>query len=188
MATTARLITAEELLDMREEECRYELVRGKLISRLWAGVRYAIASSNLLFSLGMHIRENKLGTTYPANTGFQIESDPDHVRAPSVAFVNSKRMKLVKSDFETYRDRYFPGAPDLAVEVVIPSDTYFYIEDKVADWLNAGTRMVIVVNADLQTAAVYRSSTDITILTEADMLDGDDVVPGWCMPVSEIFE
>ncbi len=188
MATTARLMTAEELLEMREEECRYELVRGKLISRLWAGVRYAIASSNLLFSLGMHIRANKLGKTYPANTGFQIESDPDHVRAPSVAFVNDERMKPVMRDFETYRDRYFPGAPDLAVEVVIPSDTYFYIEDKVADWLNTGTRMVIVVNADLQTAAVYRSPTDVTILTEADTLDGGDVVPGWRMPVSEIFE
>lgn len=188
MATTARLMTADELLDMPENEVRYELVRGELVSRQWAGVRYAIASSNLLFSLGMHVRENKLGTTYPANTGFQIESNPDHVRAPSVAFVNSKRMKLVKRDFETYRERYFPGAPDLAVEVVIPSDTYFYIEDKVADWLNTGTRMVIVVNADLQTAAVYRSPTDAIVLTEADTLDGGDVVPGWSMPVSEIFE
>lgn len=94
----------------------------------------------------------------------------------------------MKSDFETYRDRYFPGAPDLAVEVVIPSDTYFYIEDKVADWLNTGTRMIIVVNADLQTAAVYRSPTDVVILTETDTLDGGDVVPGWRMAVSEVFE
>ena len=189
MTTTAtRLVTAEKLLAMPKGEVRYELVRGELVSRQWAGVRYAIASSNMLFSLLMHVKENKLGQTYPGNTGFQIESDPDHVRAPSVAFVNSERMKLVKSDFETYRDRYFPGAPDLAVEVVIPSDTYFYIEDKVADWLGAGARMVIVVNADPQTATVYRSPTDITILTEADTLDGGDVVPGWRMSVSEIFE
>ena len=64
MATTARLITADELLEMREEECRYELVRGKLISRLWAGVRYGLASANLLFSLGMHIREGNYIPNY----------------------------------------------------------------------------------------------------------------------------
>lgn len=188
MATTARLVTAEELIAMPKSEVRYELVRGELVSRQWAGVRYAIASSNMLFSLHMHVKEDKLGQTYPANTGFQIESDPDHVRAPSVAFVSSERMKPVKSDFEKYRDRYFPGAPDLAVEVAIPSDTYFYIEDKVADWLNTGARVVIVVNADHKTAAVYRSPTDVVILTEADTLDGGDVVPGWQMRVSEIFE
>ena len=187
MATTARLVTAEELLDMREDECRYELVRGELVSRLWSGVRYAIASSNILFSLLTHTKENNLGMAYPANTGFQIESNPDHVRAPSAAFAGLDRMKLVEND-DPRCDRYFPGAPDLAVEVVIPSDLYFYIEEKIADWLSTGARMVIVVNADLRAAKVYRSRTDVTVLTEADTLDGGDVVPGWSMPVSEIFD
>ena len=188
MTTATRLMTAEELLAMPKGEVRYELVRGELVSRLWAGVRDGIASANVMESLYTHARQNKLGMVYPGNTGFQIESDPDHVRAPSVAFVNSERVKLVKRDFETYRYRYFPGAPDLAGEVVIPSDTYFYIEDKVADWLNTGARMVIVVNAGLETVKVYRSLTDVSVLTEADTLDGGDVVPGWRMAVAEIFE
>ena len=84
-------------------------------------------------------------------------------------------------------DRYFPGPPDLAVEVVIPSDTYFYIEEKIADWLDAGARMVIVVNADIRTVKVFSSPTDAAILTEEDTLDGGDVVPGWEMPVADIF-
>ena len=187
MAAAVRLMTAEELLGMKEEECRYELVRGALVSRQWAGVRYANASSNILFSLLMHTKESDLGMTYPANVGFQIETDPDHVRAPSAAFVNSQRMKLVKRD-ESYRDSYFPGAPDLAVEVVIPSDTYYYMDGKIADWLNVGARMVIVVIADIPMVKVYRSPTDFNVLTETDTLDGGDVVPGWSMPVSEIFD
>ena len=84
---------------------------------------------NILFCLPMHRMSDKLGMPYPAETGFQIETDPDHVRAPSAAFVGPERMKLVENDDPRY-DRYFPGPPDLAVEVVIPSDTYFYIEEK----------------------------------------------------------
>ena len=187
MTTATRLMTAEELLAMPEEECRYELVRGKLISRQWAGARDGIASSNILFNLYGYTKENNLGMTYPANVGFQIESDPDHVRAPSVAFVESERVEVARSD-EKYRDSYFPGAPDLAVEVVIPSDTYYYMNGKITDWLNAGTRMVIVVIADIPLVKVYRSLTDVSALTEADTLDAGDVVPGWRMAVAEIFE
>ena len=80
-----------------------------------------------------------------------------------------------------------PRSADLAVEVVIPSDTYFYIEEKIADWLDAGARMVIVVNTDIRTVKVFSSPTDAAILTEKDTLDGGDVVPGWEMPVADIF-
>lgn len=187
MATTARLMTAEELIAMPKSEVRYELVRGELVSRQWAGMRDGLASTNILFSLWTHVKENNLGMAYPANTGFLIESGPDHVRAPSVAFVERERVEVVMSD-EKYRDRYFPGAPDLAVEVVIPSDTYYYMNGKIADWLNTGARMVIVVIANIPLVKVYRSQTDFDVLTEADTLDGGDVVPGWRMPVSEIFE
>ena len=186
MATTTKLMTAEELLEMPDDGFRYELVRGELVRRQYAGMRYAHASANILFSLPMHRMSDKLGMPYPAETGFQIETDPDHVRAPSAAFVGPERMKLVENDDPRY-DRYFPGPPDLAVEVVIPSDTYFYIEEKIADWLDAGARMVIVVNADIRTVKVFSSPTDAAILTEEDTLDGGDVVPGWEMPVADIF-
>ena len=187
MATNTRLMTAEELLAMPDDGFRYELVRGELIRRQYAGMRYAYASSHIMFSLPMHRMSDKLGMSYPAEVGFQIEADPDHVRAPSAAFVGPERMKLVEND-DPDCDRYFPGPPDLAVEVAIPSDTYFYIEEKVADWLNTGARMVIVVNADIRTVKMYRSHIDVVILTEADTLDGGDVVPGWRLPVADIFK
>ena len=107
MATTTKLMTAEELLEMPDDGFRYELVRGELVRRQYAGMRYAHASANILFSLPMHRMSDKLGMPYPAETGFQIETDPDHVRAPSAAFVGPERMKLVENDDPRY-DRYSP--------------------------------------------------------------------------------
>jgi Uma2 family endonuclease len=72
--------------------------------------------------------------------------------------------------------------------VISPSDTYTEVEEKVFEWLGAGTRMVVVVNPRKRAVTVYRSLTDIKVLTEDDTLDGADVVPGWTMSVKEIFE
>ena len=186
MATTTKLMTAEELLEMPDDGFRYELVRGELVRRQYAGMRYAGATSNILFCMYKYVKEEALGMIYPPETGFQIETDPDHVRAPSVAFVSPERMKLVEND-DPGQDRYFPCAPNLAIEVVIPSDTYYYIEDKVADWFDTGAHGVIVVNADLHTVRVHRSLKETVHLAQSDTLDGGDVVPGWRMPVADIF-
>jgi Uma2 family endonuclease len=104
------------------------------------------------------------------------------VRAPDVAFVRQEWIEEV-GDIEGY----WPGAPDLAGEVVSPSDSYSEIEEKVFDWLMAGTRTVIVVNPRKRAVTVYRSLTDIKILMENDTLEGAEVLPGWRMPVKDIF-
>ena len=124
---------------------------------------------------------NTLGKVYAAETGFKLASDPDTVRAPDVAFVSRKRIDEV-GDVEGY----WPGA-DFVVEVLSPNDIYTEVEDKVTDWLDAGTRMVVVVNPHKRTVTVYRSLTDITILTENDRLDGRDVVSDWTVPVQALF-
>jgi Uma2 family endonuclease len=82
---------------------------------------------------------------------------------------------------------YWPGAPDLAIEVISPSDTYAEVEEKVFEWLEAGTLMVLVVNPRRRSVTIYRSLADIIVLTQNDTLDGGDVVPGWTMPVKDIF-
>jgi Uma2 family endonuclease len=99
-----------------------------------------------------------------------------------VAFVRQGRVDAI-GDVEWY----WPGAPDLAVEVVSRHDLYTAVEEKVLDWLEAGARMVVVVNPRKRTVTVYRSLTAITILTEQDTLDGGDVVLGWSLPVRDIF-
>jgi Uma2 family endonuclease len=182
MTTTSQLVTAEDLLRLPDDGFRYELIRGELRKMAPAGHWHGRITINVTTPLDRHVRAHHLGVVYAAETGFKLASDPDVVRAPDVAFIRQERVDEV-GDVEGY----WPGAPDLAVEVVSPSDTYGDVEEKVLDWLEAGARMVIVVMPRRRTVTVYRSLSDIVVLTEHDTLDGGDVVPGWTLPVREIF-
>ena len=84
-------------------------------------------------------------------------------------------------------DGFFPGPPDLAIEVISPSDRYSDVAEKVEDWLSAGTRMVIVVDPRRRVAIVHLPGREPITLHEHETLDGGDVVPGWSMPVADIF-
>ena len=182
MPTLSQLVTAEDLLRLPDDGFRYELVRGELRKMAPAGPRHGRIAINVTTPLDQHVRAHNLGVVYAAETGFKLASNPDHVRAPGVAFVRQERVAAV-GDVE----EYWPGAPDLAVEVISPSDTYAKVEKKIFDWLDAGTRLVIVVNPRRRVVTVYGSWADISVLTEDDTLDGGSVVPGWSLPVREIF-
>lgn len=180
MSTTIQPTTATDLLRMPDDGFRYELVRGELTKMSPAGHKHGRFAANITGSLVPHVKANKLGAVYAAETGFWLASEPDTVRAPDVAFVSQKRLDEVGDV-----DGFWPGAPDLVVEVISPSDAYTDVEEKVFEWLGAGARLVVVVTP--RKRAMYRSLTDIRILTEEDTLDGGDVVPGWTMAVKEIF-
>lgn len=181
-SSIAKLVTADELLAMPDDGFRYELVNGELIRMPPAADEHGQVTMELAGPLHSHVKQNKLGTVYAAETGFKIDSNPDTVRAPDIAFVSNERMK------ETQRPQsYRVGAPDLAVEVLSPSDTVRKVEAKVAAWLEAGARAVWVVSPKLHTVTVYRSLIDIVTLTEKDTLDGGDVVPGFRIALAEIF-
>jgi len=175
-------MTAEELLRLPDDGYRYELVRGELRKMAPAGHIHGRVAINVTTPLDRHVRDHNLGVVYAAETGFKLASNPDIVRAPDIAFIRRERVEDV-GDLEGY----WPGAPDLAVEVISPSDTYTDVQEKVFDWLEAGTRMVILVMPRKRVVTVYRSMTDMIMLTEHDTLDGEDVVPGWKIPVRELF-
>jgi Uma2 family endonuclease len=177
-----RPVTADELLRMPDNGQRHELVRGELRTMTPAGHRHGRVAVNITAPLDQHVRAHRLGAVYAAETGFKLGDNPDTVRAPDVAFVRRDRVDAVGD-----APGYWPGAPDLAVEVISPGDTFSLVEEKVLDWLSAGTRMVIVADPQKSTATVYRSRHEITVLTEQDELDGADVVPGWKLSVRDIF-
>jgi Uma2 family endonuclease len=184
MTTTGQKITAEDLLHLPGDGFRFrsELVQGELRKYPLADAEHGFLATKVGWKLGEHAWSHKLGHVYAAGTGFQLDWNPDTVRAPDVAFVSQQRVEevgLVRG--------YWPGAPDLAVEVISPSDTYTEVQDKVLTWLDAGTQMVVVLNPRQQTVTVYRSLSDITILTKSDTLDGNDVVPGWTLPIADLF-
>ena len=178
--TTTDLITADELLQMKDDGFRYELVRGELIKMSPAGHQHGRTVLNLTTPLDQFVRANQLGAVYAAETGFKLAEDM--VRAPDAAFIRRERVEAVG-----LTTGFWPGAPDLVAEVISPGDTYAEVEDKIADWLDAGTRLVVVVNPSTQTVALYRSWNDIRILTVDDALDGGEVVPNWTLLVRDIF-
>ncbi|HST51338.1 MAG TPA: Uma2 family endonuclease [Pyrinomonadaceae bacterium] len=175
-------MTADELFAMPKDGFRYELVKGELRKMSPSGSEHAAIIGRLTVRLGQHVEAKNLGLYFGAEAGFKIASDPDTVRAPDVAFVS--RNRIPESGIPK---NFWPGAPDLAVEVVSPGDTYNEVEEKVEQWLNAGTRAVWIVNPRRRNVSVYRSMKDVKRLSESDELDGGDVVPGFRCKVSEIF-
>ncbi|HEX8492311.1 MAG TPA: Uma2 family endonuclease [Pyrinomonadaceae bacterium] len=181
-STTTKQMTADELLMMPDDGCHYELVKGELKRMPPTGREHGGVTMELAAPLHRHVKLNKLGQVYAAETGFKLESDPDTVRAPDIAFVRAERIQAT-GRVHGYGD----GAPDLAVEVLSPSNTKREMAEKVEDYFRAGARLVWVVNPKSKTIAVYRSLTNVVTLTEKDTLDGGEVVPGFQIPVAEIF-
>ena len=187
MSTTTRLITADELLVMphRDEngnQCRFELIRGELKTMSLAKPLHGVICSRLNLKIGGFVEEHDLGETFGAETGFLLERDPDSVLGPDVAFVSHERVATAEN-FE----KYFPFAPDLAVEVLSPGNTVREINEKVAMYFGAGARAVWVFNPKKRTAAVYASPTDVRIFSEDEAFDGGEVLPGFTLDLSKLF-
>lgn len=183
MSTEIQLMTADELLAMPDDGFCYELIKGELIKvSPPPGYEHGLVTMNIAGPLYEYLKSKNLGKVYAAETGFLLEQNPDTVRAADVAFIRRERIEKagpVKG--------YWKGAPDLAIEVLSPRDTIGRVEGKVAEWLGGGTRAVWVVSPTMHTVTVYRSFTEIEVLTENDALDGGDVVPGFQISIAEIF-
>jgi len=180
MATTAEIMTAEQLLQAPNlGPC--ELLRGELVMVSPAGYSHGSIAGRITIALGAFVAPRRLGDVLGAEPGFHIASDPDTVRAPDVAFVRAERIPTGE------KAGFFEGAPDLAVEVLSPSDRASEVNAKVQDWLDAGCRMVWVVDPATKTVSVYRSRAEIVVLAAADTLLGGDVLPGFGLPVARIF-
>ena len=158
-STVTRSVTADELLAMPDDGYRYELVKGELIQMSPTGDEHGKVTVRITAPLYFYVEEHNLGVVYAAETGFKLESDPDTVRAPGVAFLSRARRELAGRV-----EGYWSGAPDLAVEVLSPSDRRRRAEEKVANWLAAGTQLVWVINPRLRTVTVYESGADIVTL------------------------
>ncbi len=174
-------MTADELLQTSLPNKRAELVRGVLVVREPAGFRHGAVSAVLTSLLRDHVVAHRLGLIVAAETGFLLARDPDTVRAADVAFVRRDRIP----DPEPVG--YARLAPDLVVEVLSPDDRPGETLAKVGEWLNAGTRLVWVVDPARRLARVYRLDGSETVVAEADALDGEDVVAGFSVRLGDIL-
>lgn len=182
MSPVIQAITADQLFQMPDDGFRYELVRGELRKMIPAGFKHGQLVVNLTVPLGAFVKQNRLGVVLAAETGFRLAGNPDTVLAPDIAFIRQEQLTPAS---ET--EKFWSGAPDLAVEVLSPSDTVYEVEAKVATWLSSGTKMVWVVDPKLRSIHVHCSGASIQTLAESDVLDGRDVIPGFRLNVAELF-
>jgi Uma2 family endonuclease len=175
------ITTAEDLLSIREPGFRHELVRGELRRMSPAGHWHGGVGMVLAELISRHVREHRLGRAYMAETGFVLSRNPDTVLAPDISFVRQERLP------RAFSPGYFPGPPDLAVEITSPNDTYTAVHEKALSWLEHGTRLVWVVDPVAKRATVYRSRDDVRLLGPDDELAGDDVLPGLTVPLRDLF-
>jgi Uma2 family endonuclease len=178
-AIKEKLLTAEELFEMGDiGPC--ELVEGKIVAMTPPGEEHGTIEANITFALKLYLKSNPIGKVVTGEGGVITRRDPDTVRGVDVMFIAADRPARDTTKF-------LPFAPDLAVEIISPSDRWSEIEAKIEEYLSAGTRLAWVVDPRSKTVRVYRPDADIRRLTTADTLNGEDVLPGFSMAVSEVF-
>jgi Uma2 family endonuclease len=173
-------LTAEQLLALPEAERRAELIRGVLHPMSPTGGLHGIVVGELFASLREHVRHHGLGTVYPAETGFRLETNPDTVRAPDVAFVRTGRLA------DPRVRGYLTLAPDLVAEVISPSDRFSEVEEKARWWLEHGANTVWVIDPDLQQAYIYQAARPRRTLNPEDQLTSE-LLPDFSLPLTALF-
>ena len=175
-------MTPAQLLGLPDDGNRYELVRGELVAMAPAGFLHGIIVDRIGRRIGDHVERHSLGVSAAAETGFQIEREADTVRAPDYAFISHERLSG-----RTPATGYAQVTPDLVVEVISPSERQSDVDAKVAMWLDAGVRLVWVVDPASRTVVAHYEHGTATTYGAADTLNGEPVLPDFTCPVADIL-
>ena len=175
------MVTADEFLMMTDDGRRYELIRGELVELPQPGVLHGFISARVASALHDFIMEHNLGIVI-APAGFVIEVGPDTVRGPDVAFISFDR--LPDGDLPI---GFLRTAPNIAVEVLSPSDRPGAVNAKIRAWLDAGAELVWTLRPPTKTVRISRPNAEDVTLTERDILDAEPVLPGFTVPVADLF-
>lgn len=175
-------MTAQELLEYRHEPYQQELIAGILHEMEPPGAQHGAVLIRAGRILDAHVEAGDLGLVLGGDVGFRLASDPDTVRGPDVAFVSRERVEATGIP-----KGYWPGPPDLAIEITSPNDRRPAVERKALDWLAAGTRVVVVLDPPTRTATVHRPGAHVRSHTGDEPLDLGDVLPGFAPPVDSLL-
>ena len=178
-----KLLTADDLLRLYSEGVRGELIRGVLHQTVGTGIEHGEIAMNFGAIFRNFVRPARLGRVVGTDAGIWLERNPDTVREPDIAFISAEKLPL-----DTRVRGYSEVVPDLVVEIISPSDRPVAVHDKAQMWLRFGVRLVLLVDPDARTVTVLPHDGPAQTLTDADTLDGGDVLPGFSCAVSEIFD
>ena len=169
---------------VRDDEPLYEIVDGKRVEMPPMSAYSVLVANELTWRLASHGHERNLGRAVMEQL-FRLALDRDRNRRPDVAFVSLARWP--KDRPVPYRDNAWDVVPDLAVEVVSPTDFVEELLEKTTEYFRAGVRQVWLVYPLVRLVYVYESLTQVRGLTATDELDGGSVLPGFHIPLAAIF-
>jgi Uma2 family endonuclease len=181
MSTSTVLMTAEELMQLNDDGFRHELINGELITMPLPGTPHGRITARLSGRLEDFVWEHDLGEVY-AESGFKLTANPDTVLGPDITFVSKHRLQEageVKG--------YWPGPPDLAVEVLSPSDRPSMVKTRISRLFAYGVKQLWIVNPKDHTVTIYRSFSDSQTFSGSDHLEADDILPGFRISLNRIF-
>jgi Uma2 family endonuclease len=180
MSQATRLVTADELEHLPEYE-RFELVKGRLVPMSPVSPLHALIVPRVIMILGRFLDDHPVGVIL-ADCGFKLESDPDTVRGPDIAFIRQDRFASL------YREGFVHGTPDLVIEVLSPADRSGEMREKLDDYFRVGVPIVVVVDPRKRSATVHRGSAEPVVLHGDDaVLEIADLLPGFRCTLGEIF-
>jgi Uma2 family endonuclease len=179
-AMTETLITGEALAEIGDIG-RCELVEGRIVMRSPTSWRHGKYERRFGQMLGDFVDEHRLGEVMVGEVGIYTRRNPDTVRGADVVFVSKERLAQVKSA------SFLDVAPELVVEVMSPDDRWSEVKQKIREYFDSGVSQVWVADPADKTVSIYRSLTEIHLLSENDSLSGEEVLPGFNVPVASLF-
>jgi Uma2 family endonuclease len=178
--TATKHYTVEDVERLACEGEEYELIRGELIPVSPTGRRHGRIAIKTSVRLSLFVEKEQAGEVY-VETGFILRRNPDVLLGPDVSFVRAERLQ------DADEDGFLPLVPDLAVEIISPSERRAKGERKIAEYRAAGVPLLLILRPRQRTITVYEPGKPPRILHEGDTLDGGSVLPGFALPVREIF-
>jgi Uma2 family endonuclease len=173
--------TDEEFMALADDGNRYEIVDGELINLGNSGMEHGNIGIFLGGLIEIFVRQHNLGVTCDSSTAFKMKGD--NKRSPDISFVRKERLIGLKR----LPKGFFNGAPDLVVEIISPGNTFDEIHNKIEEYFESGTRLLWVIHPDERYVLVYHSPQPDRLLRGDDILDGEDLILNFKVPVNELF-
>ena len=183
LTSAQKIWTDAEFMALPDDGHRYELVNGELIDMGNSGAKHgyvAIVLSSALFAV---VFAQKLGAMFDSSTAFKMKSG--NKRSPDISFVAKERLQGLAE----LPDGFLEGASDLVIEILSPSNTIEEIHDKLVEYFENGTRLAWTIHPNEHYILVYRCAEEPErLLKSTDLLDGEELIPGFSLPVAHLFQ
>jgi len=179
-----QLWTEADLQTLPDDGYIHEVVHGELVMSPKNDFYHGEICTRLSTELNIFVTQERLGVVLDSSTGFWMNNQ--NCRAPDISFVTKERLALL--GFKRSTRRFFPGAPDLAVEVLSPNNTRSEIDERLRDFFASGTQIAWIVNPDAECVEVCHSFTQRMLLGSGAVLDGEHLLPGFQYPITDLFK